>query len=60
VASFNMAAANEAAVKRVHYISEMSQDCEYFNCRGEGVWMASWAEFGIVLDIPTHLIIIFF
>ncbi len=29
-----MAAANEAVVKRVNYIKEMSQNDEYFNRRG--------------------------
>ncbi len=36
MALFNVAAANDAVVKYVHYISEMSQNCECFNRRGEG------------------------
>ncbi len=39
-ASLSVAAATEADVKRAHYISEMSQNCEYFNCRGGGVGLA--------------------
>jgi hypothetical protein len=31
----NVAAAYEAVVKHAHYISEMSQNCECFNHRGE-------------------------
>jgi hypothetical protein len=34
VASLNVAAADEAVFKQVHYISEISRNCECFNCRG--------------------------
>jgi hypothetical protein len=34
VAQLNVAVANEAVVKRVYYIWEMSQNDEYFNRRG--------------------------
>ncbi len=34
MAQLNVAVANEAVVKRVDYIKEMSQNDEYFNRRG--------------------------
>jgi hypothetical protein len=55
VASFNVAAADEAVIKRAYYISEMSQECECFDCRVEGGGKAGWTEFGIFLEHSTHL-----
>ena len=36
MSSLNLAAVNEAVVKCVHYISEMSQNCECVASRGAG------------------------